>query len=398
MAPSRREPLFTPEFLGVWSFAFVTFFSAFQLLPAIPFRIMQLGGSTAKAGWFLAVYTYASAFAAPLMGTLADHIGRKRQLILISFGFIVFSIAYGVVTYLPLLLAIGAIHGALWSGLIAAASAIMSDYIPPSRRNQGLAWWGLASTGAIAVAPAIGLWVYHSGWLTLCLELAALSVVMLVGAFFLRAPAPAPTARRPKLAEAWDWRVTQASLSVAAVTFGYGGVMSYSAVAAVQRHIRPTAIYLTVYAITIVVYRVLFSHLADRVGTKVVLYPSLIIIPVAFAILAVAHLRWQMVVSAILFGVGFGAAYPAFATFVLANSDPDRRARTFGSIVWAFDTGMGTGSLLVGALGERYSLSFAFGVAAVLSCLSIPIFVWTSRQLLRRGIPIAASGTDARPE
>src|SRR3954449_203375 len=96
-----REALFTPRFAMLWVYAFVTFFSAFQLLPAIPFRIMQLGGSTAKAGWFLAVYTYASAFSAPLMGSLADAIGRKRQLIISSIGFIGFSIAYGVVTNLP---------------------------------------------------------------------------------------------------------------------------------------------------------------------------------------------------------------------------------------------------------------------------------------------------------
>jgi hypothetical protein len=38
---------------------------------------------------------------------------------------------------------------------------------------------------------------------------------------------------------------------------------------------------------------------------------------------------------------------PAFATFVLANTDPQRWERTFGSIVWAFDTGIGTGSRAV---------------------------------------------------
>src|SRR5437870_4601088 len=173
------EPLFTAPFAGLWLYAFVTFFSAFQLLPAIPFRIMQLGGSTAKAGWFMAVYAYASAFAAPLLGTLADHIGRRRQLIITSIGFIIFSLAYGSVTNLTLLLAIGVVRGAMWSGLIAAASAIMSDYIPPSRRNQGLAWWGLASTAAVAIAPAVGLWVFRLGWRTLCFELAGLSALML---------------------------------------------------------------------------------------------------------------------------------------------------------------------------------------------------------------------------
>lgn len=391
----EREPLFTPQFLGIWTFAFITFFSAFQLLPAIPFRIIQLGGSTAQAGWFLAVYTYASAFAAPLMGSLADHIGRKRQLIVISLGFIGFSFAYGVVTYLPLLLAIGTIHGAMWSGLIAAASAIMSDYIPPSRRNQGLSWWGIASTGAVAIAPAVGLWVYHFGWLTLCMELVAISVLMLIGSFFLQSSEPPKNTVERKLADAWDWRVTQAALSLTVVTFGYGGVTSYSAIVAVQRHIHPPAIYLTVYAVSIVVYRVLFSHLGDRLGTKVILYPGLLMVPVAFAILAFATTRSQMIFSAAIFGIGFGAAYPAFATFILENSDPDRRARTFGSIVWAFDTGIGTGSLMIGALGERFSLQFAFAVAAVLSCFSIPIFIWTSRHLAQRGTSIAASAPHA---
>src|SRR3954467_6624863 len=95
--PPIRDPLFTPRFAMLWVYAFVTFFSAFQLLPAIPFRILDLGGSKAEAGWFLSVYTFASAFAAPVMGSLADHVGRKRLLIVASLLFIVFSILYGVV-------------------------------------------------------------------------------------------------------------------------------------------------------------------------------------------------------------------------------------------------------------------------------------------------------------
>src|SRR5207244_2316932 len=83
----------------------------------------------------------------------------------------------------------------------------------------------------------------------------------------------------------------------------------------------------------------------------------------AFAVLALSIVRWEMMVSAIVFGVGFGLAYPAFATFILGNTDPTRRARTFGSIVWAFDTGIGLGSLGVGAIGERYGLAEAFAFA-----------------------------------
>src|SRR5262249_36769351 len=98
-------------------------------------------------------------------------------------------------------------------------------------------------------------------------------------------------------------------------------------------------------------------------------------------ILSVTTVRWQMVTSASLFGVCFGLAYPAFATFILGNTDPQRRARTFGSMVWAFDTGLGVGSFCIGAIGERHGLGTASASAAALSSLPIPIFAWTSRSV-----------------
>jgi len=377
-----RERLLTPRFVALWIYAFVTFFSAFQLLPAIPFRILELHGSTAEAGWFLSVYTFASAFSAPVMGSIADAVGRRRLLIVASIAFIAFSFSYGIITNLPLLLCVGAVHGALWSGLISAASAIMADCIPESRRMQGLSYWGLSSTLAVTMAPAVGLWmVLHFGWTKLCYELVALSVLMTIGALLLRDDRVAADAPRMRVHEAWDWNVTFTTLSLTVVTFGYGGVTSYSAIVAMQRHIEPKSIYLTVFAIAICVLRLFFSHTFDRFDTRRVYYPSIALIPIAFALLALAQTRSMMVVSAVIFGIGFGAAYPAFASFVLNNTDPARRARTFGSIIWAFDTGIGLGSLTIGTIGEHVSLRSAFLFAAALSCLSIPIFAATSRRV-----------------
>ena len=379
---SSRDPLFTPRFAMLWVYAFVTFFSAFQLLPAIPFRILELGGSKAQAGWFLSVYTFASAFAAPVMGSLADHFGRRRFLIGASILFVGFSAAYGLVTHLPLLFVIGAIHGAVWAGLMASASAIMSDYIPASRRTQGMAYWGLASSGAIAIAPAVGLWVVlHYSWRTLCVELTVVSVLMVFGALLLRSDDSPLVARRLVVSDAWDWRVISVALSLAVASFGYGGMTSYAAIIAMERHIKPAAIYLTTYAISLVLFRICFSHLGDRLGPRRMLYPGLVLVPIAFAWLGIAQTRWEMIASATIFGIGFGAVYPAFVTILLGSTDPARRARTFGSIVWAFDTGIGLGSFGIGAIGARYGLSHAFLAAAALSCLAIPIFAWTSSRL-----------------
>jgi MFS family permease len=386
--PSSRDPLFTPRFFGLWLFAFITFFAAFQLLPAVPFRIMAIGGTKAQAGWFLGVYAFASAFSAPLMGNLADHIGRKRMLMTASLLFIAFSLLYGVIRVVPLLLVIAIVHGSLWSGLIASASAIMSEFIPEKRRNEGLAYWGLASTAAIALAPAAGLTIYeHFGWVALCSELAALS--LLTFAWASQLPVTHETiATAHSLRDAWDITTIRPALSLSVICFGYGGVTSYVAILSRERGIKPESLFFTIFALSIVVVRVLTSRLGDRLGPKAMLYPSYAAIPISFAILSFATKPWQLVLSASLFGIGMGGAYPAFANFLLMNTDPKRRARTFGSIVMAFDTGIAVGSLSIGAIGQRYSLGTAFAVAAGLSCLAIPIFMAASRQF--SGTTVAA--------
>jgi MFS family permease len=379
------DRLFTPRFVALWLFQFGTFFSAFQLLPVIPLRIIELGGSKAAAGLFLAVYTFASAFAAPVMGTIADSIGRRRMLVIASILFVVFSLAYGVVPWLPVVLIIAVIHGAIWSSILASASAIMTDFIPVSRRTEGLGYWGLAPTAAIAIAPAVGMHVHHFGWFALCAEIAVLSALMAIWA--ARLPGgdkqSEEKATFPRVMDLWDWRVLQTGLAFTVISFGYGGITSYVAILSRERGIQPESLFFTVFATSVVVVRILTARIGDRHGPKVLLYPSFIAVPLAFALLAAAQSRAQMIGAAILWGLALGASFPAFMTFVVTNTDDQFRGRTFGSVILAFDTGIGLGSIVIGAIGARWSLGTAFAVAAALSCLALPIFIRTSRQLAR---------------
>ena len=395
MPPSAAPPLFTRRFLALWFFQCATFFSAFQLLPVIPLRIVDLGGDKGTAGTFLFVYTLSSAFAAPVMGTVADHIGRKRMLVVASLLFVVFSLAYGVVPWLPVVLLIAVVHGALWSSILSAAGAIMTDFIPPERRTEGLAYWGLAPTAAIALAPALGLFVHRFGWFALCAEIAALSLLTAVWASRLPGGESRDADRPfPHPREFWDFDVIAATLSLGVVAFGYGGVTSYVALLSRERGIHPESLFFTVFALATVFIRILTARLGDRHGPKVLLYPSFVAMPVAYLLLAQAHDRLVLSISAALFGMGLGAAFPAFMTFVMAHTADDRRARTFGSVILGFDTGIGVGSFVIGAIGQRAGLDTAFTVAAALACLSIPIFLATSRRLAR-GTPVAENAGHA---
>jgi len=381
VAAETKEPLFTPRFLRLWAFCFITFFSAMQLFPTIPFRIIELGGTKAEAGLFLAVYTWASAVSAPLTGTIADHLGRRRVLIVAALAFIVFSLLYGWVTHLPALLLIACVHGSLWSALLSSASAIISEIIPFSRRTEGLAWWGMAPTAAIAVAPAVGLAVMRFGWATLCLEMAGLSVVIVILATMVRGGRERSAAPFPRLSGIVEWRVLVAATTMLAVSFGYGGITSYVAILATERGIVPPSLFFTVAAIAIIATRVVAAPIGDRFGPAMLLVPCLALVPFSHGFLAFASSRTAIVIAAIFFGVGLGGAYPAFSSWILGRTDPDRRASTFGSVLFSMDAGIGTGSILIGWIAEQYGFTQAFAAAGAVSIFAVPIFFATSRML-----------------
>ncbi len=136
-APPRIDDrVFTSRFFLMCGFTFTVFLSLFQLLPTIPFFILDLGGSTTVAGLFLGVLTFGSALTAPVTGALADRIGKRLMLLVCSLAIAGFSVAYGLSPndWLPLILVF--FHGLFWSGLLSASAAYMTDLLPASRRTH----------------------------------------------------------------------------------------------------------------------------------------------------------------------------------------------------------------------------------------------------------------------
>lgn len=369
------DRLFTPRFFVMCGFSFTVFLSAFQLLPTAPFHILDLGGSTFASGLFLGFLTYASAFSAPLTGSLADRFGQRRVLITTSLALFAFSLGYAVITDYRLMLALAVVHGLFWSGLLSASAAYMTNMLPERRRAEGIGWWGLSTVAAIAVAPTAGFWIYRRGWLMLCLVGAGLNLVMAIIAWNLREPDRVSAAQPAPTGGLLEWRVLVISISLFLYSFGYGGITSFTALYADANHVTPKSIYLTSLAIVILLTRPLAGRLGDRLGYKRVFLPCLVLITIGLSLLAIGGTRGWMVASAIFFGAGFGTAYPVYVGYVMQGVGPARRGAAFGAILAAFDTGIGTGSTSMGWLIQRFGFSTAFAVAALLSALALPYFL-----------------------
>lgn len=375
MPPPAPEKLFTARFFTMWAFSFTVFLSVFQLLPTAPFHIKDLGGSTLQAGMFLGLLTFSSAMFAPLTGAIGDRIGHRTVLLVASVAIALITVVYAFLEWVPGILALVFVQGFFWSGMLSGSSAYLISIIPKARRAEGLGYAGLASIFALAVAPTIGFQIYRMGWFPLAMTCVALNVAMFVLALFLgRKPesGPHPPLTLRNIVEP---RIIAVSGTLFLYSFGYGGITSFSSLYADAAGISPRSIYLTTLAIAILLARPALGRLGDRYGHRKVLLPCLALVTLSLAMLAMTPGRTGLIVSALTFGVGFGLAYPAFAAYVMEHVDDSRRGAAFGTMIAAFDTGIGTGSTTMGWLIQEHGYGAAFGVAALLAACAAPYFL-----------------------
>jgi MFS family permease len=376
-------PLFTPRFFLMCGFTVTVFLSVFQLIPVAPFHVTDLGGGPLASGLFLGFLTFASAWSAPFTGALADRIGRRQTLVMASLGLAGFTASYAFIGSYRLLLALVLVHGIVWSALLSASAAYMTGVLPASRRAEGIAYWGLSSVLAMAIAPSVGFWMYRHGWGWLCAGTTLLNLGMGYIAWRMQddRPQAAATGMPRPARRAWiERRVLLLSLPLFLYAYGYGAISSFSAVYADALGIQPKTIYLTTLALVTLVTRPFLGRLGDKVGYRRLFMPCLVMMAIGLAVLPFASTLGHLALSAGLFAIGFGSSYPVFAAYVMQDVGETRRGAAFGAILAVFDTGIGTGSTLTGWLSGRVGFPPAFTVAAVLASLALPMFLLMDRR------------------
>jgi len=373
------------------AYTFTVFVSLFQLLPAAPYRVLALGGTTFAGGLFLGLLTYASALSAPITGQLSDRIGHRRVLITVSLVLATFSSIYAFLPDYRVMLVLVFFHGLFWSALLSASGAYITSIIPEQRRAEGLGYWGLSSITAIGLAPSLGFWVFSFGWTALCLEIAALNLLMAFIAWRLPASAEAaadqagsaglPAGTPARASFQVEWPVLFLSITMTMIAFGYGGLTTFSALFADELQAYPRSLFLSSMAATMLLGRLTVGRTMDRVGHRRVLLPCLLISATGMSLLVIAQGTLTLALAGMVFGAGFGLLYPSYTAYIMAHVPSARRGAAFGAMLAAFDVGVGSGSTALGGLIHQFGYRNAFGMAAGLAFLAVPYFLFVEGRL-----------------
>ncbi|GGG08027.1 MFS transporter [Paenibacillus abyssi] len=373
---------------------FFLFTSFYLLLPTLPLFIKQMGGSEAQVGLATGVFMLSAVFFRPIVGGLLDRFGRRPFIV---WGLLLFTLAmymYDWIGGIIVLMGLRILHGMSWAVSTTATITAITDMIPSARRGEGMGWFSTAMTLAMAVGPMLGIWViqnqsYHALFLT-AVGLSAAALLLTFGA---KMPfRPQSGARRIAF---YEKSVLPVAASVFFLYIAYGGITAFVALFASSIQVNSGTFFLA-YAATLALIRPFAGKLSDRHGETFVIVPALVVTISALIVLGYSTGLFGVLVSAVLYGIGFGSAQPALQAATIRLAHPERKGIANASLLTATDLGIGLGAIMLGWVSQYSSYQVLFTVSAVSVAFSLLLFIFFVKHLLKNK-ELFSLNTDSLP-
>ena len=362
------ERLLTPDFVFTTLANFANAFGMQMLVATLPVYVIRLGGSQTEAGLVSGAVAFTALLFRPFVGWLTDA-WRRRPLLLIGIGgYALASVVYLAAGSIPVLALGRVVHGFGVSCYTTAANAYVTDIAPLGRRAEAIGLFSAAQAVGLIVGPVVGFMIVESiGFRQLFYFSGGLAFAAFVISLFARERRqPGDTPPRP-----WSPRtgiVAVEALPVAwtalCMGMGFGTVNAFIAIFAQARGIENPGFYFMVQAIALLVARAVAGRVADTYGRRIVIVPGLVLMAAALSLLPLARGFGSFVISASLFGLGFGTAQPATMALLVDRVRPEQRGLATSTYFTGFDAGISMGSLLLGVVGEHWGFGVMWPLAA----------------------------------
>jgi predicted MFS family arabinose efflux permease len=373
--PTRT--LWTRDFVLLMGSSLLTWISFYFLLPTLPLYIAHsLDGSPSQVGLISSRLTLSAIFARPVAGYALDRWGRRWVHLVFLAMFCVVTLSYNLAHSLLLLALIRFAHGIPFGGSTTAAATVAADLVPASRRGEGISYFGLATTFAVALGPALALSVLGDGQYGRLFATASLiSVCGLVMAWQVRFPDIRNRGASFSPTALVETRVGWLAVTTLLAWLGYGAIVTFITLHASEVGVAHPGWFYSTYALGLVLSRALSGRVFDRYGPRWPVSAGLALVCVSYAVLGLWRTELGYVSAALALGLGFGNLTPAVLAMAVNLVPPERRGAANATVYAAIDVGIGLGSNTLGAVAQAAgSYAPMYLVAAVLLVLPAVLF------------------------
>lgn len=377
----KQEKLWNSNYLKVWIANFMIFFSFMLLTPLLPLYLKETFAADKQTiGMVLSGYTLLALLIRPFGGFFVDSFPRKKVLLICYGLFTIFFGGYLMAGSLLLFTLVRTLHGAPFGASTVANSTVAIDVLHPTRRAEGIGYYGLSNNIASAIAPALAIYllnITHNYNLLFWLAFLTSAIGLGINATLQLNPRelikdkPKISLDRFFLLKGWS-----EGLSMICLSFSYGVTATYVAIYGKEtlNISGGSAIFFMLLSIGLILSRLVGSRTLRQGKITQNASVGILISLCGYLMFALLQNPIGYYGSAFIVGLGNGHMWPAYQTMFLNLAPHTQRGTANSSILISWDIGVGLGTLIGGAIAEHFGYQQAFIASAFVNLVGILIF------------------------
>lgn len=363
------------------------FFSFMLVTPLLPIYLSETFSADKHViGVVLSGYVLTALIIRPFSGFMVDSYPRKKVLIICFFLFFIFFAGYIVAGSLMLFAIVRTLHGAPFGATTVANSTVAIDVLHPTRRAEGIGYYGLSNNIATAISPSIAIYIYqltHNFDLIFFISLIVAGIGLVINSSVklekreIIKNKKVISLDRFFLLKAWSQ-----SLTMVCFAFSYGILSTYIAIYGKEQLgiTTGTGLFFLLLSLGLICSRLIGNRTLKK--SKIVENASLgvVISLIGYFVFAAIKNPFGYYSAAIIIGLGNGHMFPAFQTMFINLAPHSQRGTANSSLLISWDVGVGLGILIGGVVSEYFGYNSAFWFSAIVNLIGVAGFVFFARK------------------
>src|ERR1035437_2761797 len=350
----------------------------YSLISTLPIYIStELHSSKSIVGLVLASYIVASMLVRPFVGFGLDKYGRKTILIVSLLLYALVFNGYLIAWTVAVMIFVRFIHGLTWGLTTTSNSTVAVDIIPPGKRGQGIGYFGISTTLGMALGPVIGSFIFQQGgYSAMFIAGFIISLASMGMAASMRYPNAIPSKSLEfRFSTLFATTTLLPSFNLLLIMITYGGMLSFVALYGRELGIHNPAGFFLIYATGVIGARFAMGKYFDIHGPRMILLICISLLIIGFPFLAFIQNSYGFYGAAVILGFGNGVVFPTFQAMTNNMVPQNRRGAANSTLFTSVDIGMGLGMVLVGGIGQAFSISAAFAVCSGICVVALLFFI-----------------------
>lgn len=362
-----KRKIYSKDIILILAASFFYFASPMTVTPLIVGFSESLGAGAFLMGIIGGLMNLCSLFCRPFVGNLADKIS-KYKLSFIGGGLMVLACLGYVFAFNPMIVAVSRIvNGVGFACCSVCMSTWMSNMLPKEKIGSGMGIYGMMNALAMAMAPALGIFLYRSfGYRVAFISALVISLMMVFVVQFVHDKGNPSESIEKNIGAKQKWSIVDKNvLPVAFIimlfAIPYCATQSFLVSYVSMKNLSVSVgMFFPLYALVLLILRFMMKGLFDKLPFKTFILTSSLSSFMGLFFLSVMNNDFFMFLAALFMAGGYGIMSSVCQSTAILLAGKNKRGLANSTYYIGLDLGMTLGPVIGGVLYGNFGISLFY--------------------------------------